>query len=263
MTDSLLPAPFRLIARDSVGSTNDEARALAESGRAADFTVVSARTQTAGRGRRGRSWISPPGNLHCSIVLAIPGLDRAAQLGFVASVALVDALAGLVPGVAFRAKWPNDVLAGGFAADSGNGAERAGGRKVAGMLLEPAGAGWLVLGVGIDVAVAPPDDAVIHPAVALAELGYGGDAAAVLAAFCRALAPRVALWRAEGFAPLRAAWLERAHGLGRPVEVRLEAGTEAGVFAGIDDDGALALDQGGRRRRIMAGDVQFPSPRSG
>jgi BirA family biotin operon repressor/biotin-[acetyl-CoA-carboxylase] ligase len=246
---SLLPAPFRVIARDNVGSTNDEARRLAEDGAAADFVVVTAREQSAGRGRRGRAWISPPGNLHCSLLLAAPRLDVAAQLGFVAAVALVDALAGLVPGVEFRCKWPNDVLANG--------------RKVAGMLLEPAGSGWLVLGLGVDVAVAPPDDAVMHPAVALAGLGYGGDADSVLAAFCGAVAPWVARWRAEGFAPLRSAWMERAHGLGRSVEVRLDAGSETGVFAGLDDDGALLLDRDGGRRRIMAGDVLFPPASAG
>ncbi len=245
MTASDLPAPFRLMARDRVGSTNDEARRLAELGQAADFVVVTAREQTNGRGRRGRTWDSPAGNLHCSLLLAAPRLDVAAQLGFVAAVAVVDALSALVPAAAFRAKWPNDVLSEG--------------RKVAGMLLEPAGEGWLVLGLGIDVAAAPPDEQVLHPATALTELGYGGSAELVLAAFCRAFAPWVERWRRDGFAPLRNAWLERAAGLGKPIEVRLERGTETGLFAGLDQDGALVLDQGGTHRRIMAGDVHFPA----
>ena len=240
-----LPAPFSLLALDRVGSTNDEARRLALEGAAADFLVVSAREQTTGRGRRGRVWVSPTGNLHCSTLLAIGRLAEAAQLGFVAAIALVDALGALLPTAEFRCKWPNDVLV--------NGA------KVAGMLLEPAGEGWLVLGVGVDVTVAPPAEMVAYPVQSLASLGYGGDAVAVLAAFCAALGPWVERWRAEGFAPIRSAWLERCRGLGQPIVVRLEQDTVTGQFAGLDADGALLLDQGALGvRRLMAGDVFFP-----
>ncbi|CAA7625839.1 biotin--[acetyl-CoA-carboxylase] ligase [Magnetospirillum sp. UT-4] len=242
----LLPAPFSLVWLDGIDSTNDEARRRALSGAAADCLVVAAAEQSAGRGRRGRVWVSPPGNLHCSLVLATGGdLAKAAQAGFVAAVALVDALSGLLPGRAFAAKWPNDVLAEG--------------RKCAGMLLEPAGEGWLVLGLGIDVAAAPPPDGMLYPATALADLGYGGDAGDVLAAFCAAFVPRLAQWRAEGFAPVRDAWLARARGLGAATVVRLEGETLTGAFAGLDGDGALLLDQPGTGvRRILAGDVFFP-----
>jgi len=245
MTVTGLPAPFRLLALGRVGSTNDEARRLALEGAAADFLVVSAKEQTSGRGRRGRTWVSPSGNLHCSTLLVIGRLAEAAQLGFVAAVALVDALAGLLPDAEFRCKWPNDVLV--------NGA------KVAGMLLEPAAEGWLVLGLGVDVASAPPADQVAYPAASLAGLGYEGDSLAVLAAFCAAFGPWVNRWRAEGFAPVRLAWLERCRGLGQPIVVRLEGDTVTGHFAGLDADGALLLDQAALGvRRLMAGDVFFP-----
>ena len=240
-----LPAPFRQLALDRVGSTNDEARRLAQTGGAADFLVITATEQTSGRGRRGRRWVSPPGNLHCSILLTVGRLAEAAQLGFVAAVALVDALAELVPKAQVRCKWPNDVLADGA--------------KVAGMLLESAGEGWLVLGIGIDVVAAPPPDQVGYPAASLAGLGFGGDAGAVLAALCAALGPWVERWRDEGFSPIRLAWLERCRGLGQPIVVRLETETLTGLFAGLDGDGALLLDQGGDgQRRLMAGDVFFP-----
>ncbi len=247
MIVDVLPAPFRLIALDRVGSTNDEARRLAEEGAAADFLVVSAREQSQGRGRRGRSWVSPAGNLHCSVVLAIPGaLGQAAQLGFAAAVALVDALSAVVPAGDFRCKWPNDVWAGNA--------------KIAGMLLEPAGAGWLVLGLGVNVVAAPPIEAVERPAVALADLGYGGDAQAVLAAFCDHFGGWVGRWRGEGMAPIREAWIHRARGLGQAIIVRLEQETVSGQFAGLDGDGALLLDQAALGvRRIMAGDVFFPA----
>ncbi|MBI5165088.1 MAG: biotin--[acetyl-CoA-carboxylase] ligase [Magnetospirillum sp.] len=239
----VLPAPFRLIRRSSVGSTNDEMRRLASSEAAADFLVLTACEQSAGRGRRGRTWISPPGNLHCSVLLKVPGLAVAAQIGFVAAVALVDALAELAPAVDFRCKWPNDVLATGH--------------KLAGMLLEPAGDGWVVLGLGVDVIAAPLG--VEFPATCLAELGCGADADAVLFAFCRHLAPWMNRWRSAGFAPIRAAWTARAQGVGEPVAVRLEGETRHGIFAGLDEEGALLLDAAaGVVQRIMAGDVFFP-----
>lgn len=245
MTDQALPAPFSHLRLDSVGSTNDEARRLALSGAAADLLVVSARSQSAGRGRRGRAWVSPAGNLHCSTLIAIESLATAAQVGFVAAVAVVDALSGLVPGATFTAKWPNDVLV-----------DR---KKCCGMLLEPAGSDWLILGIGIDVVAAPPPDGLLYPAAALADFGYGGDDQAVLAAFSAAFAPWLARWRTDGFAPIRAAWQARARGMGEPTVVRLEGETLTGTFAGLDDEGALLLDQAGPGiRRILAGDVFFP-----
>lgn len=239
-----LPAPFRPVRLDSVGSTNDEIRRLALSGAAADFLVVSAIQQSAGRGRRGRVWVSPAGNLHFSVLLKIQSLASAAQLGFAAAVAVVDSLTELVPGPKFTAKWPNDVLMDG--------------RKVAGMLLEPIAEDWLIVGIGIDVAEPPPPDAVLYPAAALVHAGFGGTDMDVLAAFCRHFAPRVKAWREGGFAPLRDAWIERARGIGAPVVVRLDTETLTGVFAGLDEEGALLLDAGSCVRRVMAGDVYFP-----
>jgi BirA family biotin operon repressor/biotin-[acetyl-CoA-carboxylase] ligase len=237
-----VPAPFSLIWLDSVGSRNDEARRLAREGAAADLLVVAAATQTAGRGRRGRQWVSPPGNLHCSTLIRLDGpLAEAAQIGFVAAVALCEALGELAP-AEFRCKWPNDVLCDG--------------KKIAGMLLEPED-GWLVLGLGVDVVEAPAE--VLYPATSLAEAGGTADAAAVLEAFCRRFLPWLQRWRAEGFAPIRAAWLERSKGLGEATVVRLEGDTLTGTFAGLDGEGALLLDDGaGKVRRVMAGDVFFP-----
>ncbi len=236
----------RLCRLDCVDSTNDEARRLALSGAAADFLVVTAREQTAGRGRRGRVWISPPGNLQVSVLLRLTGdLGRAAQLGFAASVALVDAFRALAPEGRFVAKWPNDVLAGG--------------RKCSGMLLEAVGDAWLVLGVGVNVVEAPPPEGLNHPAVALADLGYQGDQETVLSAFLAAFVPWVRVWREEGFAPIRAAWLARAEGVGAPVVVRLTEETLTGTFIGLDEGGALVLEQVDVGiRRIWAGDVYFP-----
>lgn len=237
-------SPFRLVVLEVTDSTNDEAKRQAQAGAAAG-TVILAHRQTAGRGRRGRPWVSPPGNLHVSLLLD-PGapLATAAELGFVASAALVDALAGLCPGPAFECKWPNDVWCDG--------------RKIAGMLLEAAGQGDLVvLGIGVDVVEAPTPALV--EAVSLREKGCGADAAGVLAAFLDHFAPLYQTWRIHGFTPVRAAWLARARGLGGPIAVRLEAETLSGTFEGLDEDGALLLElASGKRRRVLAGDVFFP-----
>lgn len=251
MNGSGLPAPFSLVRLDSAGSTNDEARRLALSGAAADLLAVSAIQQNSGRGRRSRAWVSPSGNLHCSLLVRIDGdLARAAQLGFAATVALVDGLRALVPQVSFRAKWPNDVLA-----DDGGTARG----KCCGMLLEPVGREWLIIGFGVNVVAAPPAGTLLYPACALADFGYGGGDLDVLAAFCQAFAPLLWEWRRDGFAPIREAWLHRARGVGETVVVRLEDETLSGIFAGLDGEGALLLDQGPLGlRRVFAGDVFFP-----
>lgn len=242
MTIRDLPAPFGLRWRDSVGSTNDEARRLVREGAAADLLVVAAGAQTAGRGRRGREWVSPPGNLHCSLLIRLDRpLAEAAQTGFAAALALCEALSELAP-AEFRCKWPNDVLCDG--------------KKIAGMLLEPED-GWLVLGLGVDVVQAPTGT--LYPAISLVEAGGSADAGEVLAAFCRRFLPWLQRWRAEGFVALREAWLARARGLNDPMVVRLEGETLTGTFTGLDEQGALLLDQGGGGvRRVLAGDVYFP-----
>ena len=123
------PPGFTCRYQETIGSTSDDLKALAADG-APDGTALAAGEQTAGRGRYGRGWDSPPGNLYMSVLLRDVGpLHQAAQLSFVAAVALGEAIAELTPGdLAVRFKWPNDVLANG--------------RKVAGLLLESGGSDW-------------------------------------------------------------------------------------------------------------------------
>jgi len=246
MTDPLPPF-FRLAAFDTLASTNDEARRLARDG-APEGTLVTARVQTAGRGRQGRSWISAPDNLHASLVLRPDvHVSRAAQLGFAAALAIADAIRHFAR-TEVTLKWPNDVLLGG--------------RKVAGILLESEGdavgrLGFVVIGIGVNLATHPSDTE--FPATSL-KAATGIEA--VPEAFLAALAPALALWyerwRGDGFAGLRRAWLKRATGLGQALRARLPDETVEGRFAGLDDDGLLLLDIPGGRRRIAAGDV-FPA----
>jgi len=244
-----LPPGVRLLRYDTIGSTNEEAKRLAREG-APEGTWVWGLEQTAGRGRRGRFWASPPGNLYVSLVLR-PACSaaQAAQLGFVAALALGEALARMLPaGAELRYKWPNDVLIGG--------------RKIAGILLESEmGPGerlsFVVLGAGVNLASSPPEAE--FPATSLAEEGVSGVAPGrLLGAFATAFVGWAQRWRNEGFAPLRGAWLARAVAVGAAVRVRLDHAAFEGRFLDLDEDGALMLDTPQGRRRITAGDV-FPA----
>lgn len=244
-----LPSFFSLVALASTESTNEDLHRLARAG-AEEGTLVWARAQTKGRGRRGRGWSSPPGNLYLSLLLrpmVPPG--EAAQIGFVAAVALAEALQGLLPPArSLRCKWPNDLLIDGA--------------KVSGILPEAEAAGGIVgavvLGMGVNVASFPPE--LPYRATSLAAAGAATDVVAVL----EVLAPRLLAWyrrwRTEGFLPIRRRWLDFAAGLGGPIEVRLEREVLRGRFATLDATGALDLELAdGRRRLITAGDVFHPS----
>ena len=198
--------------------------------------------QTAGRGRRGRAWASPAGNLHVSSFVRLGASDPQAQtLALLAAVALFDAATGYVPAGRMTIKWPNDLLL-----DD---------RKLAGILLERID-DVVVLGFGVNLATHPTK--VDRPAISLAAAGIPTpnpeEFAEVLAT---RFAERLALWRSEGLATLRDAWLERAHPVGTRMAARLANDEElAGAFDGLAEDGALRLRLiDGTLRVIHAADV--------
>lgn len=255
-----LPSPYRLVELDAVDSTNAEAKRLAEAG-APDGTVVWAKHQTAGRGRRGRTWTSNPGNLYFSILMRPPYPAKdVMQLSFVAANAIADAMQVAAPRGAFvHVKWPNDVLVEG--------------RKIAGILIEaeadeakPGYLKWLALGVGVNVAGHPSDNDTEFPATSLAAEGVTGaglSVEALLDTLVKRFLAGLVTWRNLGFGPIRRHWLVRARGLGGPVTVRLANETLQGIFAALDEDGALVLHLDGQpNRRITAGDVFFPHNRA-
>lgn len=226
---------------ESLGSTNDEARRLAAAG-AAHGTVVHADEQTAGRGRLARRWFSPPGNLYVSIILRpeTPAA-RFLELGFVAALAVADAVDALLPShTRASLKWPNDVLV------------RDG--KIAGILPEQDGDA-IILGIGVNVLHAPEG-----PSYKVSTIVGSGGLATVDGTrerLLKALGGWLEIWQQEGFAPVRAAWLARAHPIGTTLGVALADRFVTGRFAGIDIDGALLLDTPQGRARIVAGDVQL------
>lgn len=248
MPSATLPPGYALIALDEAGSTNDEAKERATAG-APEGTVVWARQQRAGRGRRGRSWVSPPGNLYLSAILRPTCEARSvAQLSFVAALAVLDLVDGLLPGRAC-CKWPNDVLV-----DGG---------KVAGVLLESAlGPGgrvdWVVLGIGVNLASHPGLEGPI-PSASLADAGGSTLAPEnALPSLLAGLTRRRQEWETQGFAAVRRDWLARAHGLGGPVTVANGDRKLVGTFEGLDEEGALMLArEGGAPLSISAGDVYF------
>jgi len=251
-----LPPPYRLVVLDSVDSTNAEAKRLAQAG-APDLTLVWAKRQTAGRGRRGRTWVSEPGNLYFSILVRMPyPMATMTQLSFVAANAVADAVQVAAPRGAFvNVKWPNDVLLEGG--------------KVAGILMEAEADpthqsfNWMVLGIGVNIAGHPVVDETAYAATSLAAHGVRGaglDVAAMLDTLAKRFLAGVATWRNLGFGPIRRHWLTRARGVGGPVTVRLPGETIDGVFGALDEDGALVLHLDGQpNRRITAGDVFIPN----
>ena len=227
-------------------STNEEARRLALAGEHGPLWIVAAE-QSSGRGRRGREWVSKPGNLfvtHLCEVSAPP--EACAQLSFAAALAASDAIACYAPNADINLKWPNDILL-----------ER---RKVAGILLEAAPNGAvvrLIVGIGINLAHFPVDTE--FPAISLASVTqHAPEPDAVLTRLVAAWDAWYEDWLRQGFAPIRAAWLSRAQGLGGNLKVRMGQSETEGVFENLDEDGALLLRvQGGGRLRITAGEVFF------
>jgi len=244
-------AGVRLVRLGVAQSTNAEALARARSGERGPLWIV-ADSQTGGRGRRGRTWVSRPGNLYATLLLSDPSpAAKVAQLSFVAALAVHDAIGEVAPmlGPRLGLKWPNDVLCGG--------------RKLCGILLEGEGAADTIVALGIGVNCAHHPDDTAYPATDLAAAGAHVTPQALLPPLSRGMLQRLAQWsRGEGFAAIRTDWLKRAEGLGRPIKARLNDYEVSGVFETIDGEGHLVLTRDdGSRETIAAGDV-FPLYRS-
>lgn len=216
------------------GSTNEDVAALAREG-ALEGLWLRAERQTGGKGRQGRAWASPEGNLHASTIVRLQPEDPPAPgLALVAAVALHELVGRYAPAV--QIKWPNDLIFGGA--------------KLAGILLERQGDA-VILGFGVNLAHHP--DGLDRPVSSLAALAGAAPAPGpFLKLLAAGLARWLARWRGEGLAPVRAAWLAAAH----PPGTALSTPEGEGLFDGLDESGALRLIlPGGAIRTVYAGDV--------
>ena len=234
---------------EEIDSTNAEARRRAEAGESGPVWFTALR-QNAGRGRRGRNWNTGTGNLAATLLITsdLPPAE-AAQISFVAALAVADLARTFVPPEIVKLKWPNDLMLDG--------------RKAAGILVEsgrrPDGQLWIATGIGVNLAHSPDD--VERPATSFAAHIEDAPPPTPLEALDRlsqAFSGWLDAWGAQGFAAIAEAWTVRAQGLGQACVARLGSETVEGVAEGLDIDGALRLRLAdGAIRRITAGDVFF------
>ncbi len=246
-------APARKTSRIEVfptlDSTSLEAKRRAALGEAGPLWIVALK-QTAGYGRRGTEWVQSEGDIAATYLFRPEApAERSPELSFVAALGLADAVQRFALRAALTLKWPNDLLAGGS--------------KLAGLLLELVGEAPLVaLGAGVNVVSAPKGLA--YPAARLIDLIDGAPPGprAFVETLDETLAFRRRQWAEEGFAAIRADWLQRAAGLGAPIRVETPGGVIEGVFEDLDLSGALVVNSSGRRHIIAAGAVLPPGPLS-
>ena len=235
----LLMQQIHLVAQ--TGSTNEDVRAQSKDWPEGDW--LRAERQIAGRGRRGRQWESPTGNLYASTLIRLKPHDPPiAGLSLMVGVAVHAALVEIAPGAAVMLKWPNDVMVGSA--------------KLSGMLLEREG-DCIIVGVGINVTHAPRLED--RETIALADLrgGQAIDAQMLMQALAHAFDHWLARWREGGSPHVNKAWLERAHPIGTSLLVSTGPDSrQQGRFLGLDGDGALILErEDGTSQLIHSGDV--------
>jgi BirA family biotin operon repressor/biotin-[acetyl-CoA-carboxylase] ligase len=242
------PPGYRHIALEEVGSTNAYALELARAGEGGNLWVTAVR-QSAGKGRRGRQWVSEPGNLYASLLLVDPApVSRLGTLPLAAALGVYRALRPYFSRhpQALSIKWPNDILVDGH--------------KICGILLEsetlPVGHVAVVIGCGINCSTHPENP--LYPTTDLAACGIEAGPDDVFPSLAIEMARVLTEWdRGKGFADIREAWLLAAGGKGGPVTVRWQEGEATGLFEDIDRDGYLLLNVGDKRQRISTGDLFF------
>lgn len=225
----------------TTGSTNADLLAAARGG-ALEGVWLRAERQTSGRGRLGRAWSSPPGNLYASTLVRLRAQDPPAPgLALVAGVSLEEVAAAYAGAAAFMLKWPNDLLAGGA--------------KLAGILLEREGEA-VVVGFGVNLAGHPQLDRATTDLATLT--GAAPDPHAFCTDLAQAFARWLARWRGEGLEPVRRRWLSRASPSGTALATTGAHGRVEGLFDGLEPDGSLRLRRAdGRVEIVRAGDVQL------
>lgn len=211
---------MQLVELDTVGSTNDELRLLAENG-APHFTVVTAKKQTKGRGRYDRKWDSPEGNLYISVLFR----EKLTPLiSYIGAVSVRETIGSS------QIKWPNDVLIGG--------------KKAAGLLLEAVNDQYVILGIGINIAHAPDYAAKVDE-----------DIRKVRDILLQRLWHNFKVYKQQGFEPIRAKWLEFAAFMGEEITVNLPNSQIKGIFIDLTPEGELKLKTADGIKLISSGEI--------
>jgi len=244
-----MPEGYFLRAFDVLDSSNTECHRRVEAGENGPLWVVTDQ-QSAGRGRRGRQWVSKKGNLFASLLYPIScDVMTASGLSFVAALAIQEMLADVLQSKErVKCKWPNDILVDG--------------KKISGILLESAALGggapgFVIIGIGINIEYHP--DETLYSATNIREALHGGLCSReyIFANLASSMAHWIDKWHTQGFEHIINVWKERAMGLGEEIIVRLPNEEISGKFIDLDATGALILDADGERRHISAGDVFF------
>lgn len=224
-----------------VGSTNDEALRYSAEADGRKF-VVTAETQTNGRGRRGRSWIGLDGNLFMSLGVEAE-LRWLGAVNFIAGLSLLETIKQISPNTDVKLKWPNDVLIDGC--------------KVSGILLEKGAGDYLIIGIGVNIAAAPDDEGLIYKTTSLHNSDIYTDRTKLLEHYIQVFDNNLKEWHRFGFGTIKERWLENAKGVGEKISVHLEHEQKDGIFYGVDENASLLLKTGNKIEKIYAGDVFY------
>jgi BirA family biotin operon repressor/biotin-[acetyl-CoA-carboxylase] ligase len=244
-----MPEGYHLRAFSSLDSTNKEAIRAAEDGHAGNLWITAA-NQSAGKGRRGREWLSQEGNLFCSLLLKnnIEAI-MASQLSFVAALAVYDTVVEVLgDDIEIKCKWPNDILVEG--------------KKISGILLESSGAAggkpdYIIIGIGLNLMSHPTN--ALYPAANIREFGEDISSEEALEILANYMADYINIWQRTGFADIRKIWLTRAKGQGSNIIVKLLHKEMTGRFIDLDSTGGLLLQTEEHLEIITAGDIFFPN----
>ena len=224
---------------DSVNSTQLIAKKLIDEQKITHAHVIMAKTQTNGRGRYERSWISPNGGLYMTIVL-VPQDDRLwSQLSYVAGISLCEAIIKLDYKCMPTLKWINDVLINS--------------KKIAGILLEVYNQRYILMGIGVNIS---KNEEIIS--LGYEVLNNWSDKFTIdniVQEFFKLFTYNYNLWLIKGFDPIVTLWLRYAHGIGKNIKVKFRTDTQEGIFIGIDESGKLQLLKDGKIINICAGEV--------
>lgn len=201
--------------------------------------LITAKRQTCGRGRRGRSWVSEEGNLFLSLTVQSNMRDLG-QLVIMSGLAVCRTVNYFCPQALAEVKWPNDVMVEGA--------------KISGILFESAKEDWWIMGVGINV-VSQPSEGMMYDTISLNSLGCKAQRLEVLEHFIEEFDELLKQWKKEGFAEIKKSWLDKAYKHGKKIIIKQERCNKEGIFVSIDDNGNLILLTEEGMEHIIVGDV--------